>query len=192
MDAFFAAKKQAVIDIVKARQCSAAIYIKNNANDYNELVDMMFTFAKTFDCDPTYLDALLAPFDDAVDLIPNGIYYNKTGLTVVNPKWIINSTGMIVTINGGGLIPELDIAYNSTVTSITVTGATRLDLLNIGGGSTVTLLTANSGSCVSTVLVKSCLSTVISTLTSISGGSCVDNIGVDEGAVFGGFECVTI
>jgi len=187
-DPVFLAKKQSVIDVIKARRCREAHYINSNFNNYSDLIGMLFEFSKTFDCDASYLDSLLAPFSDA-DLIANGIYYNKIGGVITNPNFVIKCTGISIVIDQGGAYRELDVTYDSTVSSISVSNNTLVGILNIGGRAKVDLLAVGAGSCINILLVKSC-GTYISELTKITENSCVNHTGVDEDAVFGGYECV--
>ena len=182
----FLIDKQIIIDIVKANKCPDAQFIQDNANNYAELAFMLFEFSKTFDCDPTYLETLLATIDDAL-LLSLGIYYNKNAITITNPKWVIKCTNVNVVINTA--TQEIDIADYSTVNSVLITNNIVVELLNIGGGSVVDLLQVDSGSFLTVLLVKSC-GLNISELTKVKDGSCINNIGIDTEAIYGGYECV--
>lgn len=188
IDPVFLTKKQQVINIVKAKNCTEAQFIQDNANTREELVEMLFEFSKTFDCDPKYLEDLLAPFTDA-ELTAYGIYYNKTGITITNPKVLIKCLNCIVNINAGGSIKEINICDQSTITSINIQNNTILGLLNIGGGSIVDVLSIMPGSCIDVLLIKACNS-FNSELKKVTDNSCIKNISIDDDAVYGGYECV--
>lgn len=188
IDPVFLAKKQQVIDVVKSKKCGEAQFIQNNANSYIELVDMLFEFSKTFDCDPTYLDILLSIFPDS-DLIAHGIYYNKFNTTITNPKFIAKCINCIVVVNTGGLLKEINIAYQSTITSINITNNTTIETINIGGGSVVDVISVEAGSCINGLLIKAC-NTFVSEVKKVTDNSCIKTVIVDDDGIFGGYECV--
>lgn len=182
----FADDKQTIIDIVKANKCPDSHFIQDNANSYEELAFMLFEFSKTFDCNPAYLETLLDTIDDAI-LLAQNIYYKRTGVTITNPKWVVACTDVVVVVNVDR--QEIDIAANSTVTMLTIANSKTIELLNIGGGSIVARLDVQNGSCVTVLLVKSC-GIVTSELLKVTEGSCIENIGIDTDAIYGGYECV--
>lgn len=180
--------KTALLDLVKVKTCAQADYINANSSDYDDLLDMLFEFASTFDCDQAYLTAILTIFDDAI-LTARGVYFNKIGGTIDNPKVIVSSTYTLVQMNVGGAVDELQIFNASVITNIVVTNNTQLRHLVISGGSTVTKLdSTEEGSCVEIVLIKAC-ATFNSTLDKIVEGSCVRNLGKDADATFNGYTC---
>lgn len=186
-DPIFNAKKQAVIDIVKERNCGYANYINANGNSYSDLAVILLRFAKTFDCDPTYLDDLFAPFDDS-DLTSNGVYYNKTSVTITNPKYVAKSTDIDIVVDAGGDYPNLEVAYQSEINSLVISNNTIVGSLNVGGGSTVTLLDVEPGSKIFALTVKAC-DTFNSTIDKIAAQSTIDNFGIDEDANINEIEC---
>jgi hypothetical protein len=182
----FQTDKDALIAILKDKQCAATKDVYANLNAYSDIPKFLFKYVKAFDGDNVYLDSIATVFDDT-ELVNNGIYYNKTGLTVTNPKAIIKSTNMIVNINSAGIFPDLEIIGASTGITINISNNTTVDSLSIAGGSTVDIINIQPGSCINTLLIKS-ENSQNSTLTKVVG-KCVKNMGITEDSTFGGFEC---
>ncbi len=181
--------KEAILLLVKAKRCPEAKFINTNAGTYAELLEMLFEFASTFDCDPAYLNDLLTLIDDTI-LTGLGVYFNKAG-TQTNPKVIVNSNYTNVTIDAGGAYEQLQIFNGSVIDELIIENNTLVDILAISGGSEVTKLQIENGSCVNAILVKACQD-FDSKLDKIVDGSCVKNLQVDENATFNGYTCELI
>lgn len=189
-DPQFFVDREAIYDLVKAKGCRNAHEIANTYT-YAQLLDKLFDFAKTFDCDPDYLVELLNVVDDA-KRISLGVYLNKTGTTLSNPKWLVNCTYTTVTVNQP---ISLEIVKSSNIQTLIVDGNVTMPFLNISSGATLQLLDVKVGSCIDTVTVKVCPNEDVdppvapATLTLISADSCVNDLIADEGTTFGGFDC---
>lgn len=187
-DPQFYIDRQEIYDLVKAKGCRNALEIYQTYS-YAQLLEKLFEFAKTFDCDPTYLGQLLAVVDDA-KRISLGVYVDKTGSSVTNPKWIVNSTYTTVTINQA---ISLEVVKGSHITNLIVDGSVVVPFLNIGSGAWVENLDVKAGSCVDTVTVKVCpdpdTEVAPAKLDLVTAESCVNDLIADPGTTFGGFEC---
>lgn len=183
----FATEKQAVIDVVKQRECNAATYIETNATSYEELLESLFEFAKTFDCDPTYLDDLLSLIDPAV-LLLLGVYYDQTLASATNPKYIAKSTITTVTLDDS-FSGTLEITYNSVITTVNVTGVAAGKRIVVAGGASVT--TINVDTLLDSLVMKAC-NQYRAKVGIVKGTGTVTDTVKDPNVVFGGAECVTI
>lgn len=177
--------KDALLAILTAK-CSEVKFINNNANNYAQLLEMFFEFATTFDCNPDYLADLLAIFADAT-LTGLGVYFNKAG-TQNNPKVIVASNYTNVTIDAGGDYEQLQIFNASVIDELIIDNNTNVDILVISGASEITRLDVKSGSCINTLFVKAC-NDLDSILDKVVEGSCINNIILDDNAIFNGYTC---
>lgn len=182
----FATEKAALIDILKEKQCSATKDIYNNLNSYADIPTYYFKYAKAFDGDNAYLDTLAVVFPDA-NLQAVGIYYNKTGIIITNPKVVIKSTDVIINVNAGGDYGDLEIGGASQVDELNIYGGTNVASLAVVGGSVVDVIEIDPDSSVDSLLVKS-ENGQNSEVTKVIGTN-VNNAAASEDAVFGGFEC---
>lgn len=186
----FIADKAALITMISARKCSDVKAIQA-ATYYPDLLTLLFQNASLFDCDLTYLESIFGIFPDTI-LIANGIFYNKTpGGVINNPKVMIKSSYDSIHINTGGQYGPIEIMDGSHISSIIISNNTQVESIGISGASVVGLLSVEEGSCVNVALVKACNSHN-STLSNIQMDSCVNNVGVDEGAIYNGYTCNTI
>jgi hypothetical protein len=182
----FPAEKDALLAILKENNCNATKDIYNNLNSYADIPIKYFKYSKYFDGDNALFDQLAVLWDDA-GLTGAGVYYNKTGITITNPKLVGKSTNVVIEINAGGNFGPLEIADLSQVDEIIINGATNVEYIAVSGGSVVDKITIEAGSSVGVVMVKS-ENGLDSSVLKIDGPEQVETI-VDEGATFGGFEC---
>lgn len=182
----FSTDKALLIDVIKLKSCTETRAIQG-ASNYSQLLTMFFQFAGLFDCDIAYLEEILDLFDDSI-LLANGIYYNKTGASVDNPKAVVKSTYTTININAGGSYGPLEILDGSIITKLNITNSTNVLSLGISGASEVGILTVASGSCIDTVVIKGCQGNN-SKLDKIIEGSCINDLGVDANATFNGYIC---
>lgn len=178
-------KRNQVLALVKAKSCNDYAYVKQKLVTYDDGLRILFEFSKTFDCDTTYLENILAIFDDS-ELTGIGVYYNKTSGTITNPAMLVKCTGVTVNVTAGS--DEIDIVDGCSITQMNVTA--DVSLISISGNSVVTELVVD-GSTVGGVIVKTCGS-YTATLTKIKeqNGGKVFTVIAEPPAVFGGFECV--
>jgi hypothetical protein len=183
--------KDAVIAVVKAHDCTAAHYIGRNAVDYPTLLDSLFEFAQTFDCDPTYLDQLLSLISLAT-LNSLGVYYNQViPGTVTNPVYIAKCTIGTVVLNTAHPRGWLEVVYNSTITLLHITSGAIISGVTVSSDAVISTFTVDNGSTLEALVIKNC-GAHKGTVTSITEGSYIQELGVEEGAVFGGFTCPDI
>lgn len=182
----FATDKAAAINILKENECFATKDVYNNLNAYSDLPAFFFKYTKAFDGDNAYLDQLAAVWDDA-SLQAVGIYYNKTGTTITNPKVVIKCTNVTVNVNAGGAYGDLEIVGASQVNDLNISNSTDIESLAVAGGSSVTTITIDPDSSVDTLLVKS-ENGQNSTVETVSGAN-INNAAASPGSTFGGYEC---
>lgn len=182
------AEKDAILNILRNRDCGAAKDVYANLVNYEDLVFFFMKYGKAFDGDNAYLDSI-AILPDDIQMQAVGIYYNKTGpLTITNPKVVIKCTGGItININAGGLYRDLEIVGASDIDDVIITNNTTIDSFTVAGGSTVNNIIIQPGSCILTMLIKS-ENGQDSTVNKIDG-TCVKNFGLSANSTFGGYEC---
>jgi hypothetical protein len=187
-DPQFFVDRQEVYNLVKAKGCRNAAEIAQTYN-YAQLLEKLFEFAKTFDCDPGYLADLLAVVDDA-KRVSLGVYLDKTGSSVTNPKWLVNCNYTTVTVNQP---ISLEVVKGSHIITMVVDGNVVMPFLNIGSGARLETLDVKAGSCVDTLTIKVCpnpdTEVVPAILNKITADSCVNDYFADAGTTFGGFDC---
>lgn len=181
----FATEKDALIAILKDKNCPATKDVYSNLNSYADIPTKFFRYGKAFDGDNVYLDTLAVLFDNP-SLVAEGFIYNQVGAVLNNPKVVAKATYTTININTGGNYGQLDICDVSVIDEIIISGATRVESLNITGGSIVHKITVEAGSQIDMLLVKS-ENSLNSTLDKLSGS--VIEVAVSEDSTFGGYEC---
>lgn len=183
----FGSEKDAVIAVIKQRECNAANFIENNATSYGELLECLFEFAKSFDCDPAYLDDLLSLITPS-ELLAVGVYYDQTLASATNPKYIAKSTITTVTLNDS-FSGTLEITYNSVITTINVTGSAEGKNVVVAGGAQVG--TINIDAVLDSLTMKAC-NQYRAKVNLVKGPGSLTSTIKDGGAIYGGYECVTL
>ncbi len=182
-------KKNQVLAVIKTHSCADLPYVRQKLVTYDDGLRILFEFSKTFDCAPTYLDELLTIFDDS-ELTALGIYYNKTGVTIVNPNFVVKSNNVVVNVNAIPTENDIELVNGSSVNELNINGV-AVEVVSISGNSIVTKMTLDETASVGAIIVKACGSnTAALTLLSVPSKIQVGNIIADSPAVFGGYECV--
>lgn len=182
----FVTEKAALINILKEKECTATKDVYNNLAAYSDIPRFFFKFTKAFDGDNAYLDTLAAVWDDA-SLQAVGVYYNKTGVTLTNPKVVIKCTNITINVGIGGDYGDLEIVGASQVNFLNIYNGTNVESLAVSGGSIVAVITIDPDSSVDTLLVKS-ENGQNSEVTKVIGTN-VKNAAASPDSVFGGYEC---
>ena len=189
----FATIKNDVLNLIRGRGCKDTAYIDANTTSFEDLVLMLFEFAKTFDCDPGWLVTLLSVAEEATR-VEWGAYLDATIAdpdVVTNPNFIVRSSidNVLVQNTGGNKYrPGLEITNGSHVANLVISGGVTLGVLVISGNTTVDNLEVEEGSCVDLLLLKGCDAN-LPTLSKYVKGSCIANIGIDPGATLGYAYC---
>jgi hypothetical protein len=184
----FEDEKQAVINAVKEKKCNAAKFINDNATDYLSLLECLFEFAKTFDCDTAYLEELLGLIT-IYEANAVGCYFNQTLASVTNPRYIAKSNIALAVLDSS-FTGDLEIVDESEVDELDITDNITLKNLVIASDAIVDMLVIEDGSTVEGIMLKSC-GIKKGTLNKIMSGSTVNNVVKEGDAVFGGYECIT-
>ncbi len=179
-------EKDQLLTILKDKECSAAKDVYANLVNYDDLVKFFVKYGKAFDGDNAYLDSIAAIFDDA-EMVAVGIYYNKTSVTLTNPKVVVKCTDCIININTGGIFRDLEIVDASQITVINITNNTKIDSMAVAGASEVEMINIQPGSCILTLLIKS--ENGLNSKIDKIDGDCVQDFSLSPDSEFGGFVC---
>lgn len=186
----FADDKAEILALMRNKGCIDVGYVDSNATSYDDLLTLLRTFAKTFDCDPDYLRSILLSIDD-VTLTSYGIYVDKVLASVDRPTWIVSST--ITTVNmtaivGTTFIQTLEIHRTSAISTLNVNGGMEVGELVVSSDSVVTTLNVEVGSKIGALTIKACGARK-GEVTTLNTGADIEDFTVDETAVFGKLVC---
>ena len=187
----FLVDRSEIYALVKAQSCLNAKYVLETLS-YGDLYDLLMEFINTFVCSVNlnYLESLIETVDDAIRL-SYGVYHEKTLTDVTGAKFIHKtSVSGKATINANQR--ELVIINSSSVNEVHVMSGAVLSNLIISGNSSLASLIIDPGCIVENIFLKTCAgaNATAATLTKIIGvPSQVYALTIEEGAVFGGFDC---
>lgn len=188
----FIDEKELAMAAIRLRECDSAHDIEQRLNSYDDILKILYEFAGGLECEIAYIDQLLSYLSDS-ELTSRGIYRNKTGTILNNPRFLLNCTYDIVNLNHGALdINTRVLIYgSSSINTVNVDNTTTILVLHIASGSEVALLDVKPGSVVTHLTVTSC-PTLITNLEKVSAESIVQGFYLGPLSIFNGQVCEPI
>lgn len=184
----FATDKACILDKVRLFGCRDVAKADALLTGYGDVLTAYYQDSNTFDCNPKYLSSLLSCIDATQLLSTCHIYFNHSTDATDPALWVDGSTENIILATSA---TEFAIVGNSRIGKLTVNAGVVIDVLTIGGGATLDILDVLATGTVKYLRVSGC-KTYKSSLGVISRGSDIRQVKIDDGVVFGDFDCLPV
>lgn len=184
----FASDKVDAMEVLQAFSCQQTSFVDFILTDYDKVFAAYLSLHEYFDCYPTFIYAFMDCWDGAA-LLANDIYYNQTSGTLTDPKLIVRGTATTVNISTTTQIPEFAVSGDAVVDEVNLTGTGYIGMFSVQAGATIKVISTDATSYIDVLRIVGC-NGIGATVNAAATGTRILNVDVNEGAFFGGINCV--